>query len=165
MIDIVSVVKKQVDTWDDEKHCGWCWKFGAPLSDAMLNRSKSDEEICDCVQVYLTNLNIQNTPVYNLNVSRYSNELNRIYNFDLNFLMFDELGVNVYNEIPNHPISESTWSRILTPLLECYPQIDFCEPDPTIVLQRDMWRPVIRKYDNNLSGWRVSVTLTQKIRG
>lgn len=115
---IVDFYKNKVDEWNANGHCGFdCFKFGAPLQTSHINIQQQED--C-CVQVFLTDIRYRsiysNTQIFN----GYNTLDKCAVSFNLWILVPSELGVNNYNEILGHPITESKWETIFEPLLDCF---------------------------------------------
>lgn len=157
MIDIVDFFKQQVELWNTENKCGFCWEFEAPLRESDVNESEKKNEEC-CVRVFLTNLSIRENRQYDRE-STYIMRHGRDYSFDLHVVMYDRIDINVYQE-QAYPLTVSKWVTILKPIRECLQCLDFCE-----ILGRQMWvvnenwTTKIDWLDNNYTGWTVNMTL------
>lgn len=167
-MDVVDFLAKQVDLWNENSKCDFCWTFGAPLTESAVELQEQREDSKCCVQVLLlqdkvTPFNTQNT--YN----QQTGLLERIVcnrSFQLLFLIPDAFSRNNFNEISGHDTSSSRWANILQRLescLSCEINLDFCE-----ILGRDYWvtqwsaKQEINYSSKNYSGYRITVTI-QKI--
>lgn len=127
-MDVIDFWSKQVEAWNLENKCGECWKFGAPLTLSGVTKTElSEGEEC-CVHVFMTNLE---ESIYNQYASTgLLRRREQTYNMTMYFLKQDaDLGQNVWNEIPDHPVSESKWAMILKPIKDCVKAenvLDFC---------------------------------------
>ena len=124
-MDIVKLFETQVALWNAEKKCGCCYLFGAPLTDSSLNKTQIED--C-CLNVQITNLTRRDNRSYDPTTSLLT-DFTRDYTFTLHILFPDDLGINTYNEILGHPITESKWEKILQPIDACFcPEdvIEFC---------------------------------------
>lgn len=161
MYDIVEVLRDLIEAWDEERKCGFCWEFEAPLRESDLNESVQKTEEC-CVRVFVTNLRISKNRRYNLQASHYKASQVNSYSFDLNVLMRDDIGTNVYAEQAGHPISESKWERILKPLMLCIGDLDFCSQSAVLTYGSENWEAIIDRYDS-YTGWRINMTINERI--
>lgn len=156
-VDIVGLFEQLITNWKNVDKCGYCWEFEAPLRLSDLNESEKKSEDC-CVRVFLTNLEVDYDRTYENGLTA---DKSTRYSFDLHFLMYDDIGTNVYGEQGGYPIDESKWKRILLPLKMCLnSSFDFCEIlGRNLDIEREHWRTEIDYMDNNYTGWMVSVTL------
>ena len=110
----------------------------------------------------MTNLRVRTNRDYNPTTG-YVSSLTKDYSFDLHVLYPDQVGINTYNEIPGHPIDESKWETILSPLYECWCEEQLQDTCQIIrkALQVIGWdgRTQINWLDNNFTGWTYSITL------
>lgn len=163
MTDVIGTLAKIVCDWNEEQKCCFFWEFTASLRESDLNEYQQKAKGVCPVLVAVTNYRIEcQTPLdRRTGLQTLGAE---IHTFDLHFLLKDNVGVNVYNEIKDHPLRESKWATILKPLADCIAcsPLDFCE-----YLGYDMevvrWSLVPRMdwQDNNYSGWTVNVQLRQ----
>lgn len=168
MTDIVGYIAAMVQTWNGdpeadpaiEPKCGLCWEFTAPIRESDLNEYKFRGDEC-CVLVALTDYRWECIAPMN-RTTGLPQLVSEVYSFNLHFLALDNLGLNVYNEIPNHPLAESKWATILDPLADCIAcsPLDFCEylGQPLEVVR---WAatPKIDWLDMNYTGWTINVQL------
>ena len=160
MTNFVDFFQAQINKWNDEQLCGYCWEFEAPLRLSDLNESVQKTDDC-CVRVFMTDwsFNIIREYAPNNYVKDYKVRQNR---FSLYFLLNDRIDINVYKEQDGHPLSESKWETILKPILECLQEFDFCElyGQPAQYVS-EMWRPTLDYADQNYSGWRIDYTINE----
>lgn len=158
-MNIVAFFQELVDKWNAEQKCGFCWSFSAPLSNSGMNMSLAKDGECCCVHLFLTYIGTDygyktaNTGVKNL-------EWNDTF-FTLYVVKQTNLGVNVYNEIPNHPIDESLWESILEPLencLGCGNELELCEMGYPFEIMKWRKETVILEHDDNYTGWKINGT-------
>lgn len=160
MTDIIGTLAQIVSDWNDEEKCDFCWEFTAPLRESDLNEHKMKGDAC-CVLVAVTDYrigcNLPRDRVTGLQVLG-----SETHSFNLHFLSHDDLGKNVYNEIPDHPLSESKWATILKPLADCIvcSPLLFCEYlGFEMEITRWELNPRMDWHDSNYSGWSVNVQL------
>lgn len=163
-MDVIGFFKQQVDKWNEDEKCGFCWEFDAPLTDSGVNESvmQTDPDECCPVKVFVTNLSKRDNRTYD-NRSTLLTDFNIDYTFTLHVLKFDELGTNVYAEQIGHPVSESKWVTILKPLQDCVCEeniLEFCE----LICKKIKiinWNATTRInwLDNNYTGWSITMTL------
>lgn len=166
MTDVIGSISQMVSDWNGneeleiESKCGLCWEFTAPIRESDLNEYIKRSDEC-CVIVAVTDYRYSVQQTVNRNSGMITNKA-EVFNFNLHFLAFDDLGLNVYNEIPNHPLNESKWATILKPLADCAVTdlLTFCE-----YIGRELevvtWiaSPRIDWQDMNYTGWSVQVQL------
>lgn len=161
-MDIVKFWNDVITNYNTTNKCGFCWSFGAPLSKSGINMS--DTDAC-CVNVFLTDYGfetIHEQLVYG------SEKKSCEHYFNLWFLVPTNLGINNYNEIDNHLISESHWEKIYKPLQECIGcsiDIDFCANlgYPLNIKKWKATQVVDSKFDANYKGFMVQVHFSQNI--
>lgn len=166
MIDIIDFFKQQVELWNEEKKCGFCWHFEYVERLSDLNESVQTEDDECCMKVFLTDFTFNKTRQYPSNDGgRYYTIGESIsYRFNLYILANDTIGRNVYNEIKDHSIDESKWATILKPIMFCIGDLDFCEIiDKPIRYDSENWQAQLDMMDSNYSGWKINLGLTEKI--
>lgn len=160
MTDVIGTISQMVSDWNTEEKCNLCWEFTAPIRESDLNEYQKRTDEC-CVIVAVTDYIYEPSLTFNRTTGLITNKT-EIFNFNLHFLALDDLGLNVYNEIDNHPLNESKWATILKPLADCAVTdlLSFCEyigRELEIVVWRA--RPRIDWLDMNYTGWTVQVQL------
>lgn len=170
MIDVVGIISDNVASWNGndeldpptENRCGWCWEFTAPLRESDLNEYHLEGDGC-CVLVAITDYRWDCFTGYDrttgLSTLGYG-----LYSFNLHFLVGSDVGLNVYNEQKNHPISESKWKTVLQPLMECVAcrPLDFCTAlGYPVEITRWSAQARIDWMDNNYTGWTIQVQLRE----
>ena len=163
-MDIVDFWKRQVDLWNCENKCNFCWEFSAPLVSSQINIVQ-EENSC-CVQVFLTDLTFKENIVRNQSGLITSHQC--VDSFSLWCLKASPLGVNNYNEIKGHCIEESNWNEIFKPIKECLSCgniLDTCEILGKTNVNVDLTQgTMIYNYlDKAYSGWKINYTFTQII--
>ena len=131
-MNLVKFWQDQVDKWDDENKCGFCWEFSAPLIESSIQLVEPEAGKECCVKVMFlqdkqpafvaSNLYSEQTGLMNLQTCT--------YNFQLIVVIDSVLGVQNYNEIKNHDTDQSKWAEIYSRLQECLMcdiNLDFCE--------------------------------------
>lgn len=160
MTDVIGSISQMVSDWNADEKCGLCWEFTAPIRESDLNEYQKKTDEC-CVIVAVTDYRYQVIT----NVNRQSGLIinkSEVFNFNLHFLSLDDLGLNVYNEIPNHPLNESKWATILKPLADCAVTdlLTFCEYiGNELEIVNWIATPKIDWQDMNYTGWTVQVQL------
>lgn len=162
MVDIVSITESNVSDWNDEEKCGYCWEFTAPIRQSDLNEYQFRGEGC-CVLVAITDYRWSCTPGYD-RLTGLPNLGYSLYDFNLHFLMAGDVGLNVHNEIPDHPTNESKWATILEPLMQCVgcKPLDFCTSlGYNLEVTRWSAQPRLDWMDMNYDGWSIQVQLRE----
>ena len=163
MIDVIGIVEQNVSDWNDETKCGWCWEFTAPLRESDLNEYQKRGDEC-CVVVAITEYRPRCVPGYD-RATGMNNLGYNTYSFNLHILYQGDIGLNVYNEIKDHPLSESKWKTTLQPLWECIgcKPLDFCTFTgfPVEILRWGDAIPRMDWLDNNYDGWTIPVQLRE----
>lgn len=161
-LDIVNFWKQQLDLWNEEKKCGLCFEFSAPLVNSQINIVQS--ETC-CVNIFLTDIRFREDRAYN-NVTGLVTSKTCVWTFTLHALTTVPLGVNNYNEIKGHEIDESKWNTVFYPIIDCLGCdniLDFCD---IIGKQLDIRQigdaQLIHNYlDSNWNGWRITYSFSE----
>lgn len=157
-MDIVAFFKDLVDHYNNLEKCGFCWSFGAPLSESALNKQQlRDEEVC-CMNIFLSDVKYRSEIRYNTNTGLQNYEA-----CNITFTLYvgrqtEDLGLNSYNEINDHPITESLWETIWKPLQDCFGcgrELDLCELGWDFDITKWDMSMVKFKEDINLTGWRI----------
>lgn len=160
----IAFFEKQIEKYNEDSRCGFCWDFKAPLFESAINIQDLSEEIQCCVQVFLINLTTSNINTYLPNT--FLGSKNCDYTFNLYVLLPSNMGLNNYQEKLGHDIEQSKWKTIFEPLQECMgcdAQLDFCELSG-IPIQVINWRmDMVNNYlDNTYSGYRITATFRVK---
>ncbi|RMZ58973.1 hypothetical protein D1632_15520 [Chryseobacterium nematophagum] len=156
-MNIVSFFKQVVERYNDESKCGFCWAFKAPLSESGLSRAQLREEDECCLQLFITDY--ETDTGYRMNEKTgLSHRKYCDHSFTLYVVKPSDIGLNVYNEIPGHPINESLWETILAPIQNCIGcgnEFDLCEMGYSFDILRWKMKTVQFKEDHNYTGWRI----------
>lgn len=116
---ILDTWKHIVEQLDQEKKCGFCWDFFAPMTEIDLNLVNQKKNCC-CVNVFLLRNKTQDFST-NISLTPFQTVGNvvDIENYDVYFLIKSKPGINNYNEKYGHPIAESRHKTIFEPLRHC----------------------------------------------
>jgi hypothetical protein len=95
-MNVIIFWQEQVNKWNEENKCGFCWSFGAPLKIEAMNIQQIQPDKKCCVNVFLTDLTIQKQNIYSSN-SVYVDKSICQTRFTLYALLPDVLGRNNYN--------------------------------------------------------------------
>lgn len=153
---LVDYFKALAAKYNSENKCGFCWEFGAPLSESALNKQLPVNERQCCANMFLTEYSFSSYFKYS-DVTHLNNYEACDHRFKLYVVVQKEdIGQNTYNEIPDHPVTESLWTEVYKPLLECMgcdKALYQCELGYDFdILSWDM-DMVKFKEDRNLTGW------------
>jgi len=162
-MNFLPFFQQQIQHYHTDKKCGFGWTFSAPLTAEALHLQQIRPDHLQSVQVLFlqdgqTAFSVQNhyDPKTSFITQRYYTE-----NFSLFFLLPNSLGVNNYNEIQGHPISESRSAELMQ-LKNCITdlQLDFCG-FLGVNYQITKWEAYqkINFTDNNYIGYQVFVQL------
>lgn len=156
-MDIVTFFEDLIELWNTEKKCDSCWAFSAPLSEDGMNATvKSDIDKC-CTHFFITEYETSSGDTENPDTGEIIKSwCDHI--FTLYVVKHASLGVNTYNEQPEHPISESLWATILRPIqncLGCGKQFDLCELGYDFKIPKWNMKAIKLKEDHNYTGWRI----------
>ena len=171
-MNIAEFFNIQANIWSQKKHCGFCWAFDLPLRDSDAEEHKLDPRYdittgepgnCDCVQMLLTDLSIQEQKSYvDGDVTRLKDYFVN-YNFTLNVVIPDLIGRQTYQEDRLYKIRESKWEKILQPLKDCLSgdaPFDFCKIyGREVPITTSNWTARIDWLSNNYTGWSIQITL------
>jgi hypothetical protein len=162
-MNIITFFEKQVEKWNDDNKCGYCWHFEAPLRLSDLNESVQKTEEC-CVRVFLTDYSFSITPQYSPIFGRSAGLPTKRHSFTIYYLLNDRIDINVYSEQKGHLLNESKWKQIIEPLLDCDMSLDICELFENI-LEWSISRAeiVIDFQDQNYTGLKIIYNLNEKI--
>lgn len=162
-MNVITFFEDAVKLWNGkpdeeiEPKCGFCWSFGAPLSESGLNASESIADDKCCVHLFVT---------YYKTATSYTKSNTGLKNrewCDHIFILFavqsSDIGANVYNEQPNHDIDESLWKTHLQPIQDCLAcgnELELCDLGYDFEIAKwDM--EVVKKYeDMNYTGWKIT---------
>lgn len=157
-MNIVEFFKKVETSFNEDNKCGECWSFKAPLSESGLNAvNLKPDETC-CVKMIMTYYKYSAGYVKS-NITPLQKTGYCDYIFTLYVVKETELGVNVYNEEPDHPIDESLYEEILKPLencLGCGHEFDLCELGYDFDIFKWEMEPALLLGDYNWVGWKIS---------
>lgn len=116
-MNVIKFWSDLIEQYDDDERCGFCWKFYAPLTEIDLNLVKKSIDDC-CVNVFITRdkgVDFDSQITYNNGLP----EVREREMYDVWFLVKSKVGLNNYNEMPDHDVEESRHNTILQPLREC----------------------------------------------
>lgn len=156
---VVEFFKALADHYNEINKCGFCWEFGAPLSQSGMNKQIAGTGKQCCVNLFVTDMGISSTQVINPTTGLVNN-ISCEYDFEVYAVQQrDDIGQNTYNEIPGHDISSSLWAEVYGPLancLGCDKELFICELGFDFVVT--FWRmtKVTFQADRNFTGWRIN---------
>lgn len=161
----IDFFEKQVKIWNENQFCNNCWSFGAPLSESGFEEQKLREGEACCYQIAITDYSTTSRTNYNSSMLEISKTCE--YRFTMYVVKSSNIDINTYNEIDQHPISESKWETIIKPLRECFDcnaVLDYCQILGYPV-QIPEWRidNVINKTSNNYDGIKITAVFRQNI--
>lgn len=156
---VIEFFEKLTELYNSTNKCGFCWEYGAPLSEsAMNNQQPVDGRQC-CVNVFVTD--------YQISSYYQTNNQTSLTNFeacDHRFTLFvvqqrEDIGQNVFNEIPGHDITSGLWKELYAPLQNCLGcERDLYECELGYDFMVTAWDMMVVKFkdDRNLTGWKIS---------
>ena len=167
-LNAVTFFKELAESWKAANKCGNCWSFGAPLTEAGMNTQQPQSGSECCVHLILTKYRVGSTYKYN-DTTKLQNYEACNHNFTLYAVVQrSDTGQNVFNEIEGHPISESLWTEVHEPLLDCLGcgrEMDLCALGYDFdIISWDM-EAVIFKEDQNWTGWKITGSFREKLLG
>lgn len=167
-MNFIDFFKTQIERYESESKCDFCWTFSAPLTESAVNIQQLREDTKCCVQVmFLQDKQpaFQVATVYD-NRTSWATDRFCTENFRLLFAIPNQLGQNNYNEIEGHLVEESRSVDLmkLKDCISCDFQVDFCEIIGTTwqVVKWEGYQRIVYQ-DNNYMGYEVNVTLKKRI--
>ncbi|RMZ60058.1 hypothetical protein D1632_10745 [Chryseobacterium nematophagum] len=164
-MDVITFFEDLTIRWNTEEKCGFCWSFGAPLSESGMNATvKSETDLC-CTHLFITEYEISSGQEKN----PITKEINKSWCdhiFTLYVVQQSNLGINTYNEQIGFPINQSLWKTILQPLqhcLGCGKEFELCEMGYSFEILSWKMKKVHLKDDYNYTGWRILGVFRQYI--
>lgn len=167
-MNIVDFLDKQIQKYDVSQKCGFCWNFGAPLKEGLINLQQPPEDKECCVNVMFLQdrgnaFSAQRS--FNANTGLI-NGGTITHNFQLLVVVGSQLGINMYNEIDGYSTDDSIWTTILSKLQNCLLDLnfDFCEFLGTNYRVTN-WSATqeINYLDSNFCGYRINVTFARSL--
>lgn len=164
----IDFFQKQIDKYEEDQKCGFCWFFSAPLEESKVNIQQLREDSKCCVQVMFLQdkqaaFSVSTT--YD-NTTTFITDRQCTENFRLLFLIPNVIDKNNYNEIDGHPIEESRSVDLmnLKDCIGCDFQFDFCEIIGTAwqVIKWEGYQK-LNYQDNNYIGYEVYVSLKKRV--
>lgn len=156
---IIEYFKALAAKYNEDQKCGFCWTFGAPLSESAMNNQQAVNDTQCCINMFVTD--------YQISSYYQTNNQTSLTNFeacDHRFTLYvvqqrEDIGQNVFNEIPGYDISTSLWQELYSPLqncLGCERNLYECELGFDFMVTA--WDMVIVKFkeDRNLTGWKIT---------
>jgi hypothetical protein len=161
-VNLIQFWQDQVNKWNEETKCGFCWEFGAPLTESAVELFKPKDGKECCVQVLLVRdkgLAFSTSNTYN-NTTGFLTGVTCNTGFSIYFVLEMDLGTNNYNEIKDHSIEQAKWKKLveLEQCLSCEVILDFCEfIGSTRRITTWQARQVINHTSKNYSGYLLTV--------
>lgn len=165
-MDIVQFFQDLVDNYNADLKCGFCWQFGAPLSESGMNKQQIEQDSACCAHLFLTDY--VERAEYRFNTST---GLNNYEACLLDFTIYvgvqrEDIGQNVYNEIAGHPLDQGLWAEVFNPLKDCLGcgrELYLCELGYDFDITKWNMRKVQFKDDKNFTGWKIDGTFRIKM--
>lgn len=156
---IIDYFKALTEHYNSINKCGFCWEYGAPLSESAMNNQQAIEDRQCCLNVFVTDYQVSS--YYQMNNTT---GLPNYAACDHRFTLFvvqqrDDIGQNVFNEIPGHDITSSLWQELYSPILECLGcDRNLYECELGYDFEVMAWDMIIVKFkdDRNLTGWKIT---------
>lgn len=157
---IIDFFKALTAKYNDEQKCGFCWTFGAPLSESAMNNQQAEEGRQCCINVFVTDYKISS--IYG---SNNATGLTTTEDCDHRFILYvgqqrEDIGQNVYNEIPGYDeITDSLWAEVYKPLLDCLGcERVLYECELGFDFRVTAWDMETIKFlhDRNFTGWKIT---------
>ena len=157
---IIEFFKALAAKYNDEQKCGFCWTFGAPLSESAMNNQQAVEGEQCCINMFVTDYKISSQ----YGVSNPTG-LTTTEDCDHRFILYvgqqrEDIGQNVYNEVPGYDeITDSLWAEVYKPLMDCLGcarHLYECELGYDFRVTAWDMETVKFKEDRNLTGWKIT---------
>ena len=156
---IIDFFKALAAKYNDEQKCGFCWEFGAPLSESAMNNQQAVEGRQCCVNLFVADYKISSIYSVNNNTGLTTTE-----DCDHRFIVYvgqqrEDIGQNVYNEIEGHEITSSLWAEVYKPLMDCLGcdrALYECELGFDFRVTAWDMETVKFKEDRNFTGWKIT---------
>lgn len=116
-MNVIEVLREQVEKWQEENECGLCWEFvPAGRADYFNNIQLRDSEDC-CV--YVGVLEVKNASKFESNAIQLVDKKYCDWNVKLIAGIPSRLDIQFYNENPSYPTNESKWDKYISKIFEC----------------------------------------------
>lgn len=164
-LDLVAFFTDLAALWTEQGKCDSCWSFGAPLSEAGMNRQQPETGEECCIHLILTNYRMGSAYRYSPQT-----EQQNYKSCDHHFILYavmqrSDIGQNVFNEISGHPITESLWAESLSKIagcLGCGRELELCELGYDFDILSWSMESVLLKGDQNWTGWKITGSFRTK---
>lgn len=156
---IIDFFKALTEKYNLEQKCGFCWTFGAPLSESALNNQQAVEGQQCCINIFVTDYKLKSQYGFSTPTGLTTTE-----DCDHTFTVYvvqqrEDIGENVYNEIDGHEISTSLWAELYKPLMDCLGcdrVLYECELGFDFRVTAWDMETVKFKEDRNFTGWKIT---------
>ena len=156
---IIEFFQALAAKYNDEQKCGFCWTFGAPLSESAMNNQQAVEGEQCCVNMFVSDYKISS--IYGVNDTT---GLTTTEDCGHRFIVYlgqqrEDIGHIVYNEIEGHAITSSLWAEVYKPLMDCLGcdrVLYECELGFDFRVTAWDMETVKFKEDRNLTGWKIT---------
>ncbi len=156
---IIDFFKALTAKYNGEQKCGFCWEFGAPLSESALNNQQAEEGKQCCINLFITDYKVSS--IYGTNQTT---GLTTTEDCDHRFTLYvvqqrEDIGQNTFNEILGHEITSSLWAEVYDPILKCLGcEKHLYECDLGFDFRVVGWdmETVKFKEDRNFTGWKIT---------
>ena len=156
---IIDFFKALAAKYNDEQKCGFCWEFGAPLSESAMNNQQVVEGRQCCINLFVADYKISSIYSVNSNTGLTTTE-----DCDHRFIAYvgqqrEDIGQNVYNEIEGHEITSGLWAGVYKPLMDCLGcdrVLYECELGFDFRVTAWDMETVKFKEDRNFTGWKIT---------
>ena|SRR5690554_2621745 len=160
-LTVTDFWQNTIDNFNDENQCGFCWNFFAPLTEVQLNLIRNQDECC--VNVFLVrNKGVDFDTQFSTATGVSALELEREI-YDVYFLIKSKEGINNYNEMADHPISESREKTIFEPLRKCITHKLINEICKTFLVTQWQGNYIYDYQDEQYYGIKLSITTQRYI--
>ena len=165
-MDLVQFFRDLAAKYDSLNKCGFCWEFGAPMSESVMNKQiQEDQDRACCAMIFITDYQVGSEYRYNGQTGLQNYEA-CAHRFTIYVgQQVEDLGQNVYNEIPGHAITDGLWAKVFKPLLDCLgcgKELYLCELGYDFDIIKWEMQKVQFKGDRNFTGWQIKGTFREK---
>lgn len=116
-MNIIDFWKKQIEIWNEENKCGFCWVFSGATTLSGIEEYQIREDSKCCVHVFITDDRYRQQNNYNTPPFISSKLCSTTYT--IWFLVSSKLGVMNHMEVRGQDSLTSIEETIITPLNEC----------------------------------------------
>ena len=156
---VIEFFKRLTEYYNELNKCGFCWEYGAPLSESAMNNQQAIHGRQCCLNLFVTDYQVSSYYTTN-NLTGLTNSEACDHRFTVYVVQQrEDIGQNMFNEIPGHDITASLWNELYNPILECLGcERNLYECELGFDFLVTAWDMIIVKFkeDRNLTGWKIT---------